>query len=87
MKEFVIYSGLRLLLLVGCFVVVVGVWSLLDSDDEVPVLGPLLVAVLLSGVASYFLLNRQREAFARRVETRAARATAKFEEMRAKEDE
>jgi hypothetical protein len=85
-KEFVIYTGLRLALLVGCFVVVAGVWSLLDPDDEIPVLGPLLVAVLLSGVASYFLLNRQREAFARRVETRAQRATAKFEEMRAKED-
>lgn len=87
MKEFVIYSGLRLALLVGCFVAVAGVWSLLDPDDEIPVLGPMLVAFLLSGVASYFLLNRQREAFARRVETRAERASAKFEEMRAKEDE
>lgn len=87
MKEFVIYSGLRLLLLVGCFVVVAGIWSLLDPDDEIPVLGPLLVAVLLSGVASYFLLNRQREAFAQRVQTRADRAAAKFEEMRTKEDE
>ena len=39
------------------------------------------------GVASLFLLNRQREAFAQRVERRAARATARYEEARAKEDE
>ena len=35
---------------------------------------------------SYFLLNSQREAFARRVEVRAERATKAFDERRAKED-
>ncbi|WP_109506475.1 DUF4229 domain-containing protein [Nocardioides speluncae] len=87
MKEFLVYTGLRVLLFIACFVVVAGIWGLLDSDDQIPVLGPLLVAVLLSGVASYFLLNRPREAFAQRVQGRADRAAAKFDEMRSKEDE
>jgi len=37
-------------------------------------------------VASYYLLNRQRDALARRVEQRAARASAAFEERKARED-
>ena len=46
----------------------------------------MVIAFALSGVASYFLLNRQRDAFARKVEERAARASAAFEERRARED-
>ena len=41
---------------------------------------------MVSGIGSYFLLNRQREAFAQRVEVRAERATKAFEQLRAKED-
>ena len=33
------------------------------------------------------ILNRQREAFARRVESRASRASAAFEERKAREDQ
>jgi hypothetical protein len=33
-----------------------------------------------------FALNRQREAFARRVQSRAEAATARFEELKARED-
>ena len=46
----------------------------------------LVVAFLVSGLASLFLLNPQRVAFARHVDARAHRAAEKFEEMRAKED-
>jgi hypothetical protein len=46
----------------------------------------LVIAFLLSGVASLFLLNPQRTAFARQVDARAQRAAEKFEQMRAKED-
>ena len=45
-----------------------------------------ILAFVISGIGSYFLLERQRAAFAQRVEARAERATAAFEEMRAKED-
>ena len=51
-----------------------------------PILWAVVIAFLVSGIGSYFLLARQREAFAQRVESRAQRATAKIEEMRSKED-
>lgn len=85
-KEFVVYTGMRLGLLVASYALVFGVWALVAGDEGVPVLPPLIVAFLLSGVASYFLLDRQREAFARRVQARAERATAAFEERKARED-
>ena len=84
MKEFVIYTALRILLFVASLAIVAGIWLLLT--DEAPLLWVLIVGFALSGVASYFLLNRQRAAFAGRVEERARRASARFEEMRARED-
>jgi hypothetical protein len=83
-KEFVIYTALRILLFVASLAIVAGIWLLLT--DEAPLLWVLIVGFALSGVASYFLLNRQRAAFAGRVEERARRANARFEEMRARED-
>jgi hypothetical protein len=85
-KEFLVYTGLRVLLFIGMVGLVLGVWSLLDGDGRINVLWPVLIAFALSGVASYFLLNRQRDAFARKVEERAARASAAFEERRGRED-
>ena len=87
MREFAVYTALRLALMAGCFVVVAGVWALFAGGDAVPVLPALLLAIVASGVASYFLLRRQREAFARRVQSRADRVSARFEEMRAREDD
>jgi len=83
-KEFVVYTVLRILLFVASLAIVAGIWLLLT--DEVPLLWVLVLGFALSGIASYFLLNRQRAAFAGRVEERAQKATAKFEEMRARED-
>ncbi len=83
-KEFVIYTALRLGLFVASLVVVVGVRMLLA--DSVPILWPLVIALVMSGVASYFLLNRQRAAFARRVEQRADRMQERFEQMKSRED-
>lgn len=83
-KEFVIYTGLRIVLFLASLGVVVGVWMLLG--DNVPLLWAVAIAFLVSGVGSWFLLDRQRNAFAKRVEERAARATAAFEAMKAKED-
>jgi cyanate permease len=76
-KEFVIYTALRILLFVASLAIVAGIWLLLT--DEAPLLWVLIVGFALSGVASYFLLNRQRA-------ERARRASARFEEMRARED-
>lgn len=87
MKEFLVYTGLRVLLFIGMVGLVLGVWSLLDGDGRINVLWPVVIAFALSGVASYFLLNRQRDAFARKVEERAARASAAFEERRGREDQ
>ena len=84
MKEFVIYTALRIGLFVASLAIVVGVWMLLA--DTVPILWPIVISFVVSGLASYFLLNRPREAFARRVERRAERMQERFEEMRSKED-
>ena len=84
MKEFWIYTGLRIALFLGSFAIAFGIWA--AAADEVPVVWVVVIAFIVSGIGSYFLLARQREAFAQRVETRAQRATQKIEEMRSKED-
>ncbi|GAA4700920.1 DUF4229 domain-containing protein [Nocardioides conyzicola] len=84
MKEFWIYTLLRLALFLGSLGIVIGIWFLVD--DHVPILLAVIIAFLMSGVGSYFLLNHPREALARRVETRAEAMTAKIDEMKSKED-
>lgn len=83
-KEFVVYTAMRIGLFLTSLVVVIGVWGLIA--EEVPVLWAVLLSFAVSGVASYYLLNRQREAFARRVEERAQRVSARLEQAKAKED-
>lgn len=84
-KEFAIYTVLRLGLFVAVLAVVLGIWILL-LGREASLLWPLLVAFVVSGVLSVFVLNSPREAFARKVESRAERAAAAFDELRSKED-
>ena len=84
MKEFWIYTGLRILLLVASVAVVFGIW--LAVAGSAPIMWVLLVGLVLSGIGSYFLLGRQRVALAQHVDARARRATERFEELRAKED-
>ena len=84
MKEFVVYTAMRIGLFVASLLVVFGVWMLIS--DQVPVLWAVVIAFVMSGLASYFLLNRQREAFARRVERRAERMQERIEQMKSKED-
>ena len=84
MKEFWIYTGLRLGLFVASLVVVGGAW--LAVADSANVMWVLVISLVLSGVASYFLLGHQRGALARNVDARAKRATAMFDEIKAKED-
>jgi len=83
-KEFWVYTALRVGLFIGSAALVFAVWAL--AADQVPVLWVLVIAFVISGFGSYFLLNRPREAFARRVDERARRASARFEEMKSRED-
>jgi uncharacterized membrane protein YfcA len=83
-KEFVVYTGLRILLFLATLGVVLGAWVLLA--DEANLFVAVVIAFVVSGVGSYYLLERQRSAFASRVEARAERASAAFEERRARED-
>ena len=84
-KEFWIYTALRVGLFLGAFCIVFGVWFLVA--DSVNVVVVVIIAFFVSGAASYVVLERQRSAFAEKVERRASRITEKYEEMRAKEDE
>jgi ABC-type bacteriocin/lantibiotic exporter with double-glycine peptidase domain len=83
-KEFVVYTLLRLALLAASFAVVLGIWLLVA--DSAPIVWILVISFVISGLASYVLLDKQRTAFAQRVDERARRASEKFEEMRARED-
>ncbi|WP_372736860.1 DUF4229 domain-containing protein [Nocardioides sp.] len=84
MKEFAIYTVMRIVLFAATFGVVVGLWVLIAGDANV--FFAVIISFVLSGIGSYYVLERQRAAFARRVEARAERAAAAFEEMRSKED-
>ena len=81
MKEFVVYTLLRLALFAATFAVVAGIWLLVA--DGFPIFPVLVIAFVISGIVSYFLLNGQRVAFASKVENRA---TAAVERSRSKED-
>jgi hypothetical protein len=85
-KEFVVYTVMRILLFMASFGIVVGVMALV-LDGRYNLFWAIILAFLISGVASFFILDRQREAFARRVEARAAKASAAFEERKAREDQ
>ncbi|MDZ5622712.1 DUF4229 domain-containing protein [Nocardioides bizhenqiangii] len=90
MKEFWVYTLLRLGLFAGSFVIVYGVWWLvageLDFARDSAALWSVMIAFVLSGIGSYYLLRGQREAFAQKVEGRANRAAQRLEQQRAKED-
>ena len=83
-KEFAVYTLLRLLLFAASFAIVAGIW--LAVSDTVPLMWVFVIAFVMSGVASYFVLNRPRESLAQRVDERARRASEAFEARRARED-
>ena len=56
-KEFVVYTGLRLLMFVATFGIVVGVWLLVADRRHRPAV-VIVVSFVVSGVGSYFLLGR-----------------------------
>ena len=84
MKEFWTYTLLRIALFVGTAAVVWGVYALIA--DTINLLVVVLVAAVISSVLSWKLLAGPRNRFAASVEARAARASASFEEIKARED-
>ncbi len=85
MKEFLVYTAARLALFAATYGIVVGVYVLV-AGTPVPVLWPLLLAAVVSGITSVYLLRGMRERFTAKVQGRAARMSQRFEEMKAKED-
>ena len=85
MKEFAVYTVMRLALFLASFAIVAGLWAL-ATGGRVPAVPALVLALVLSGITSYFLLRRQRGAFAAKVEAKASRGVKKFEDRRSAED-
>jgi hypothetical protein len=83
-KEFWTYTLMRIVLFVGTTAVVWGVYALIA--DTINLLVVVLVAAVISSVLSWKLLAGPRSRFAASVEARASRASARFEEMKARED-
>jgi uncharacterized membrane protein YfcA len=83
-KEFVVYTLLRAVLLVATFGIVAGAWLLIAGHANILI--SIVIAFVVSGIGSYFLLQSPRNKFAQMVEARAEKATAAFDAMRAKED-
>lgn len=85
MKAFAIYTVLRLGLLLTCFAVFLAIWVPIFGTDSALV-WPLLAAMVVSSLLSMKYLSGRREAFAQQVQARAARASSRMDEVRARED-
>ncbi len=83
-KEFAVYTALRMLLFVATYAVIGGIGVLVWGQGSLLI--SFLLAVVVSAVLSVKLLKPQRDAFALKVQQRAERASAGFEERRSRED-
>jgi hypothetical protein len=87
-KEFAVYTAARLGIFLLSYALVVGIYLLVSGErEQIPLIWPFLVAVVISAIASVYLLRGQRERFALAIHERARRASARVEQARAKEDE
>ena len=84
-KEFVIYTALRLGMFVVCYAALGLVYVAIFGKTGA-LLWPFLAAIIVSSLLSLKFLAPQRERFAAVVQGRAERASARFEEMKSKED-
>ena len=81
-----VYTLARIGLFVASYAIVVGIYLLVTGGDPVPLLWPLLLAAVISSIASVYLLKHLRQRFAAVIDRRARAASARFEQARAKED-
>lgn len=86
MKPFLVYTALRIGLFVLVWVVIIGIAAAFGADRDAAI-WLLLAALVISSILSLRLLEKPREELARSVQARAERASARFEEMKSKEDE
>jgi membrane protein implicated in regulation of membrane protease activity len=82
MKEFAVYTGLRLALFAASFAVL---WFALSN--WLGLFPLLLLALIVSSILSIFVLRAWRDRLAQRIETRATRMTERLEAARKAEDE
>lgn len=85
MKDFVVYNVLRLGLFLLTWGAVTGAWLLITDKAALGL--TFIIALVLSGIGSYWVLAGPRERLARHVEARAGRMTTAFEERRSREDD
>lgn len=85
MKHFLVYTGLRLGLFVASYAVLWGIAALVGAGDSAWI-WILVGAAVISSLLSLRYLSGPRERLAQSVQERAERASAKFEEMKSKED-
>ncbi|MDX6292260.1 MAG: hypothetical protein QOH50_1335 [Kribbellaceae bacterium] len=82
MKEFAVYTGLRLLLFAACFGIL---WVAFQNWLNIwPVL---LLALILSSILSVFVLRAARDRLAGTIERRASRMSQRIEAARRAEDD
>lgn len=79
MKDILIYNAMRFAVFLATFSIVLSLWAAFNdgSVQTGHVFWVLIISFALSGVISYFMLRRQREKFALKVENAASRAARK----------
>jgi F0F1-type ATP synthase membrane subunit b/b' len=82
MKEFAVYTGLRLLLFAVCFGIL---W--VAFQNWVSLFPLLLLALILSSILSVFVLRAARDRLAGTIERRATRISQRIEAARRAEDD
>lgn len=87
MKEFAVYTLMRIALFVVVYAVVLGVWTLVTDVGGLIQFGPMIIAFLVSGLLAFVVLDPQRDAFAQRVDARAKRISENLEKSRSREDD
>ncbi|MCZ4498578.1 MAG: hypothetical protein JWQ74_1131 [Marmoricola sp.] len=81
-----IYTVLRLALFVVCWAAIAGVATLVFDDSTAVGIWSFIAGAVVSSALSLKFLAKPRERFARSVEARAARASARFEQIKTSED-
>jgi F0F1-type ATP synthase membrane subunit b/b' len=82
MKEFAVYTGLRLLLFAACFGIL---W--VAFQNWLNIFPVLLLALILSSILSVFVLRAARDRLAGTIERRASRISQRIEAARRAEDD
>jgi hypothetical protein len=82
MRDFAIYTGLRLVVLATVFGIF---WVVLHN--QLGIFPILMLALIVSAIASIFVLRSARDRLAGSIETRAGRIANRIEQSRRAEDD